>query len=235
MPEYIFSYDASYLDCLGFLLLWVESLVTAILLVSVVCTLVGCLEKILWRRLVMFMVAAIPLLIGIACSVLGWFMLPRNIQPDWFFAYSFAWTIAYICLCMVILKRSSVFQCDNFNSVLCIKRTIAFAIVCAVWITTFYIMDSTEKEKLIAYQAQITAQGKRVLPKPVSVVDNAMLIYKKAYDELVDHDGDSFFENTNVESIDPSSEKAEAFLAMQAKSFELIRRFPSETLKSLIY
>ena len=223
MPEHIFSYETGYLDCLGFLLLWIESLAIAILLVSVVCVLVSRLEKTLWRRLVVFMVAAIPLLIGIACSVLGWFVLSHNIQPDWFFAYSFAWTIAYICLCMVMLKRSNVFQCDNFNSVLCIKRTIAFTIVCAVWITTFYIMDSAEKEKLIAYQTQITAQGKSVLPKPVSVVDNAMLIYQKAYDELVDHDGDSFFENTDIASIDPTSKKAEAFLAMQTKSFELIR------------
>ena len=223
MPEYIFSYEVSYLDCLGFLLLWIESLAIAILLVSVVCVLVSRLEKTLWRRLVVFMVAAIPLLIGIACSVLGWFMLSRNIQPVWFFAYSFAWTIAYICLCMVILKRSSVFQSDNFNNVLCIKRMIAFAIACAVWIATFYMMDAAKKEKLVSYQARITAQGKSMLPKPVSVVDNAMLIYNKAYDELVDHDGDSFFENINVESIDPTSEKAKAFLAMQTKSFELIR------------
>ena len=223
MSEYIFSYESSYLDFLGFLLLWVESLATALLLVSVVCVLVSRLKKILWRRLGVFIVAMVPLLVGIAWTIIGWITLSNNLQPGWFFAYSLVWTISYVCLAIVILKRSSVFQCDNFNSVLCIKRTIIFAVVCAVWMGTFYIMDSAEKEKLIAYQDQIYAQSASVLPKPVPVVDNAMLIYKKAYDELVDHDGVSFFENTNIASIDPVSEKTEAFLAMQARSFELIR------------
>lgn len=226
ISEVVFIDYPNYLDGMGYLLLWLETLAVALMFVYACRTFAAGLKKQLWRRVSVAIAAIIPLSGGLFFSLIGWILLSGDTQPGWFFAYALLWTVAYAGGCFVLLKRSGIFQSSgeaepSWSSA---RAAGVFAIVFAIWVGTLGMMDASVKATLASHQAKASLRGLSYLPAPVAEEKNARFVYEKAYKDLGDWNrSPAWFSDVEKASFDPNSEEVKAFLSKHSETLALTR------------
>lgn len=79
---------------MGYALIWIESLATALLFVALFTALSGRLKRRLWQIVWSIMAALLPFFIFISATVLGYILHNNHMESSWLFGYTLSLTFS---------------------------------------------------------------------------------------------------------------------------------------------
>jgi hypothetical protein len=219
---------------MGYSLIWIESLASALLLIAVVTAWSGRRSRRFWQRLAPVLIA---LVVGTGAGILtygiGWLRYHGNLDIPWFW-YAFAWTLAFVAGSLVLFRNGLRCRGDDGPG----ARTwsppalgVALAVLVLLTWTTFANMDLAIKIQLSEVRAEAGAKILAVMPPRVPDRDNAALVYQEAFESLTP--ATKTPERLRVKDIgfdlverefDPKDEELREFLAKQERALVLLRR-----------
>jgi ankyrin repeat protein len=208
---------------MGFVLLWVESLVLVLVCIAVVYAISGRWQKHLWRIILRAAFFLLPVLCGGFFIFIAGYLRQNNIKPDWLLLYAVSWTVAFI-VGFVFIRRYAMMGEGEEQACGSWPRPTLFGVV-AVFLAllgiTYLKMDIDARARLASRQTSGLASAVRVLPDPVPNQENAGLIYLQAA-ELIDLP--EWASKIEQPGYTPDLEKAEAVSANHRQALGLLKR-----------
>ncbi len=207
---------------MGYLLLWLEAMASALLMVAVVFACSGRLKK--WPALWPILMALLLGGLGIAATVFAGFLLYFNVRPQWLFPYTLLWTLLFISGSWILIKwgrqptgaipRAAHWSRSKLSGVL-------FIVLVFQWFT-MTVLDNTARLEAIAAQTSALNKVQTLLQAPPAHDQNAAELYDQAAQELGDVP-DWLKKETANPAFDPKSDKAQNLLREKKRALALFK------------
>lgn len=206
---------------MGYALLWLEGMASALLLVATVFSFLGRLKKrqALWPILM----AMVLFLLAVLASTFSGFLFFRNVNPQWLFPYTVTWTLVFPWASWMIIRRGR--PNDGEVPAATWPRTQLVGALIVVLTLQWVTMDTLDNaRKLEAVTAQTTALSKAqtILPSPPPYDQDASAIYDQAIKELGDVPN-WLWDNSTNPAFDPKSDQAQTLLQEKKKAIQLFK------------
>lgn len=172
---------------MGYILIWIESLATALLFVALFTALSGRLKKRLWQIVWPIMAALLPFLILLPATVFGYFLRQYHVAPTWLFGYTLSLTLFYLFGVIFFfyygLARGGNAPASNTWSRS--KLAIAFTVTSTLSFITVIFLASAMRVKLDAVQTNARTLVLSCLPARVPDHKNATPLVSKYQTGLI--------------------------------------------------
>ncbi len=210
---------------MGFAFLWLETLATALLLVSIVISFTKQIKK--WPTLGPILIALLLGLLGISATAFSGILFFKNIHPKWLFPYTLSWTLIFFVTSILLIRwRRSPIGAPGAAAWSRLKLLGGLLIAIVLQWNTITALDNAAKLELVADQTRIMTRAKTILPSPPIREQEASEIYERAFQEMgkiPEWIGNSTTNPIFDPDFDPLSEQAQSLLVEKKKAIRLIK------------
>lgn len=220
---------------MGYTLLWLESLCTALLLLATIAALAARASKARTQKLApLFIAFAMIALASLVTAIVGSFHFGTRIKVNGF-GQLLAWSIFFVlgtCVLLVLGMRKGPENGPAARNWPLRKLLYAFAGLAMVTWITLANLDTAMKMQLTSLRTEVGARVLALAPARVPASENAAPFYLDAFELMAPESplpsclANSFtgWGNYNRNSIDPKSAEAHAFFRGQQAALALFRK-----------
>jgi len=191
---------------MGYALLWIENLASALLLAAILLALVGKIRR-RWLSRPLGVMTVLAPLAGYAVTILWAGSLIDRVPPDGVLYPLVLSAICYTIGGAWMLLRGLRGRGDSSVSINAGqwpsgRLAAAFAVILALHAMTFWSLDASVRQQLTSIRAEAGALALSITPPPVADRENAALAYQPAFEVMDTDDWPGIWQEA-VEAINP--------------------------------
>ena len=209
---------------MGYALLWLETMASALLLVALVFSVSGRLKK--RKTLWPILLAVVLFLLGVSASTILGFLFFWNIHPQWLFPYTLSWTLLFPFAVWWVIRRGRQPRGDISAAAAWPRAQLAGAwlVILTLQWATMDTLDNSRTLEALAAQTTVESKFHTILPSPPPSDQDAFPLYDQAIRELGAVPIDGLWDSSFNPAFDPTSEQAQTILQEKTKAIHLLKK-----------